>query len=501
MAQMRRNDPCPCGSGRKYKKCCMHKHRGNFLAKGIEGKELRVYIALIIIFIASIILRYYGFLKPHGLTFDEGLYAELLAEQLKENPFDYSAQEAYRIHTARGERLPEYLDRPLFKHPPLYCYLLAVNYKVFGSSHLAAVSVSILLGSLMVLLVFFLGKALYDSRVGLLAAFFLCIDPVHLVCSEKIWMETTLSFFMLLAIFLFVLGQKEKNCLPLSGISVGLAMLTKNPGILSLSIIILFVSLVERRLFKEKGFWILCFLAFLTFLPWIIWNRAVYGDIWGALISVHGVISDVRYSFTNLLGHKGALILVFFGAGLFFTARRNISSFFAGGPADQAEVKRQAIAGAAGFLLFVSALIVVPFLREMAQEAFVWKKNVLVGWSNPFSGAPWHFYLTRLNELSPLYLFAFLSVFFILGQHKGDKLLLMSSFLILAAFIFLRNYQSRYILPAVPFLLILSARCQIWIFDRVLSRRYLQILSGGVSLYFILKTLRDRKSTRLNSSH
>jgi len=22
-----RNDPCPCGSGRKYKKCCLHKYR------------------------------------------------------------------------------------------------------------------------------------------------------------------------------------------------------------------------------------------------------------------------------------------------------------------------------------------------------------------------------------------------------------------------------------------------------------------------------------------
>ena len=23
--KIRRNDPCPCGSGKKYKKCCMNK--------------------------------------------------------------------------------------------------------------------------------------------------------------------------------------------------------------------------------------------------------------------------------------------------------------------------------------------------------------------------------------------------------------------------------------------------------------------------------------------
>jgi len=27
--KIRRNDPCPCGSGKKYKKCCMNKDVGN----------------------------------------------------------------------------------------------------------------------------------------------------------------------------------------------------------------------------------------------------------------------------------------------------------------------------------------------------------------------------------------------------------------------------------------------------------------------------------------
>ena len=86
----------------------------------------------------------------------------------------------------------------------------------------------------MVLIVFLLGRNLYDDRVGILAALYLCIDPVHWVCSEKIWMETTMSFFMLSAILLFVLGQKQKFYLSLSGLSIGLAMLVKYPGILPL---------------------------------------------------------------------------------------------------------------------------------------------------------------------------------------------------------------------------------------------------------------------------
>ena len=29
MKKIRRNDPCPCGSGQKYKKCCFHKQSLN----------------------------------------------------------------------------------------------------------------------------------------------------------------------------------------------------------------------------------------------------------------------------------------------------------------------------------------------------------------------------------------------------------------------------------------------------------------------------------------
>lgn len=32
-----RNDPCPCGSGKKYKKCCMGKMKRGFTAKVITG--------------------------------------------------------------------------------------------------------------------------------------------------------------------------------------------------------------------------------------------------------------------------------------------------------------------------------------------------------------------------------------------------------------------------------------------------------------------------------
>ena len=48
--KINRNDPCPCGSGKKYKKCCLEKHLSSVQPDGVvenftevrqllEGKE------------------------------------------------------------------------------------------------------------------------------------------------------------------------------------------------------------------------------------------------------------------------------------------------------------------------------------------------------------------------------------------------------------------------------------------------------------------------------
>lgn len=35
MSKIKRNDPCPCGSGKKYKHCCLKKPR----TLGVKAKE------------------------------------------------------------------------------------------------------------------------------------------------------------------------------------------------------------------------------------------------------------------------------------------------------------------------------------------------------------------------------------------------------------------------------------------------------------------------------
>lgn len=40
MEKVGRNDPCPCGSGKKYKACCLSKKGGSGIKRKIEAKWL-----------------------------------------------------------------------------------------------------------------------------------------------------------------------------------------------------------------------------------------------------------------------------------------------------------------------------------------------------------------------------------------------------------------------------------------------------------------------------
>lgn len=42
MPEIGRNDPCPCGSGKKYKHCCMEKEREEKMAKYTDAWEVDV---------------------------------------------------------------------------------------------------------------------------------------------------------------------------------------------------------------------------------------------------------------------------------------------------------------------------------------------------------------------------------------------------------------------------------------------------------------------------
>ena len=123
-------------------------------------------------------------------------------------------------------------------------------------------------------LTYLLGAAVYNERIGILAAILIWIDPVTIICSQKVWLGTTLAFFSVLAVYLFICGLKyhNENFFLLSGIAVGLALNTKYTGILVIFAIVFYVLFYHRALFKSKKFLLSLALPFVLLLPWVFWN-------------------------------------------------------------------------------------------------------------------------------------------------------------------------------------------------------------------------------------
>ncbi|MFC1643516.1 glycosyltransferase family 39 protein [Chlamydiota bacterium] len=442
----------------KYKIKVKKQKKGlNFKVPNKKTKYIAIALSIIVLF--GMVLRFIGFSRPHNFTFDEGLYTQM-GHQIMQGQ-EYSSVRVYNQEAKRGRKLPAYLKQPLFKHPPLYCQMISVFHSLFGPGYPSAVKVSILFGIATIIIVFFIGKLIGDWKVGLLAAGLLAIEPVHWITSQKIWMETTLTFFMTATAFFFLKGLDNEKYFKYAGFMLGGALITKYPGVLAGICIFVYALLVERRLFKNKKFWLIPGIAFLMFLPWLLSNMKVYGI--GYLFPGKGVSKELGHvlEISKPFIWGGAFISVVVSA-LYVVLRKKNMTFFKEKITEntifQYVSKRKTlllwIVSAVAFLL---CILLSTSFRFNIIHAFSLKYIPENGWKvNQFGAEPWYFYVKRLTMLSPFYFLGYLGVIFYSFKNKKFFYLGFSVFLIFTFFIKWGNYQSRYILPVIPLLMVMT---------------------------------------------
>lgn len=115
--------------------------------------------------------------------------------------------------------------------------------------------------------------------------------------------------------------------------------------------------------------------------------------------------------------------------------------------------------------------------------------------SGALHNAPPIFYFGRLIEFSPFYIFSFITFFIAFLEEDKGALLRMSSMVILIFFVLWGSYQCRYILPSIPFLILLGVGLVIKIFDKILDlpetrlNRMKMVLFYSVLVYAFIKTM------------
>lgn len=222
-----------------------------------------VFLALIV-FLAAFLRFYQIGSNPPSLTWDEAAWG----------------YNAYSLGLDGKDEFGKFLPYTHLESfgdykPPLYAYLAIVPIKMFGLNEFATRFPSAFLGTLVVLLTYFLVKRIFwksDSAdaYALSASFFLTISPWHILLSRAAFEANIASFFIIFGVWAFLAGvQEKKYYLILSAISFALTFYIFNTARIVSPILVLLLAVVFRkRLFEMKKVTITsAVIGFLVFLP------------------------------------------------------------------------------------------------------------------------------------------------------------------------------------------------------------------------------------------
>jgi len=134
---------------------------------------------------------------------------------------------------------------PIFRaHPLLFQYVLAIAHSA-GIEEVGARVIAAAIGMLTVGLTFLLGRLLYGTRTGLLAALFMALMPYHVVVSRQVLLDGPMTLFATLALYLVArfAHSGRPAWLYAAGGALGLTFLAKETGIVLLGAIYAFLTL------------------------------------------------------------------------------------------------------------------------------------------------------------------------------------------------------------------------------------------------------------------
>jgi 4-amino-4-deoxy-L-arabinose transferase-like glycosyltransferase len=164
--------------------------------------------------------------------------------------------------------------------PPLYFWFTAFFYKLFGVSEFSARLFSSLCGIGTVLVTYLFANKLFSRKAAVASALIL-ISTWHFIWSAKAAMlDTTLTFFIILSLFLFRLGEEKKIYLFFSMLAFAFAFLTKAAVAFVIPVIIIIYLILsgKLKLIKEPAFLWGVFAALFVLGIWHILAFKHYGN-------------------------------------------------------------------------------------------------------------------------------------------------------------------------------------------------------------------------------
>lgn len=197
--------------------------------------------------------------------------------------------------------VPRIYGQVWFDKPPLLYWLLALNFKFFGSSAIGARAIPAFFSAASVSLVYWFASRIYDKRKGLIAAVILATSFQFLFMAKLVITDTLLFLFSSGAVAFFYLGymsfNQSKKWHMLVYPCMGLAVLVKGPvGVLLPGVIILSFLAMQNKLSELRAMYVLPGIVMFVSIvvPWYLEMYLTYkGEFIRSFFGVHNYLRAI----------------------------------------------------------------------------------------------------------------------------------------------------------------------------------------------------------------
>lgn len=217
----------------------------------------KIYAYLLVIILIAFFLRFYKVTEiPPALNWDEV-------------SIGYNAYSVLKTgHDEWGEFLPVHFKSYGEYKLPAQIYASIPAILVFGLNDFGVRITPIIYGTLTVLLMFFLTKAIFNNNlIAILASFLLAISPWHIHLTRASFESSFAVFWIVLATALLIKGFSQSRWLILSAVTFAISVYTYNSARVFTPLFLLAVFLTNYKLlFLKKKNVLIAIAIFITLM-------------------------------------------------------------------------------------------------------------------------------------------------------------------------------------------------------------------------------------------
>ncbi len=233
-------------------------------------------------------------------------HADFAVEYFKQFPevaarYDYVTTDSLQSVTAQKAFINDIYKGKTFHQEPLYTYMLAITYSVFGSDVKWIYFWQFLLAAFTSVLVFLTGRQLFGSLAGLIAALFVTLCGSIMVYEMTLLRTTLTNFFTVLLLYLFlkVFEKPDLKRTIIFGAASGFALLGQSYFILFLFPAWIWLVWEHRKKWKEIAPVALAYIGALLVVMSPLFIRNIKEGLSVGAMASHGAMAYIPMNVQN----------------------------------------------------------------------------------------------------------------------------------------------------------------------------------------------------------